>query len=195
MKLFPHQQEALNVTEGQNRVAVKGFEGLYEVDTQGNVFSVDRIIHDVKCDRLFRGKMLKPTEHNGKQPYFYVSLCKNGKSTKQMVHRLVAEAFIPNPLNLPQVNHKDGNVHNNAVWNLEWATNADNTFHAYENRLKKKNVIWIECGCEGHSLRTWCALLDLDYKKTYTRYKYLHWDINKCFDAEGGVFRVADKVV
>lgn len=111
---------------------VIGFESSYEVSSLGRVKSVMRIIVDRKCVRIFKGKILKPTEHNGKQPYFYVSLSNGGKIRKYLVHRLVAEAFIPNPLCKEQVNHIDGNPQNNSVENLEWCTNSENTQHAYD---------------------------------------------------------------
>jgi hypothetical protein len=60
----------------------------------------------------------------------------NGKSTMKYIHRLVAEAFIPNPHNKPTVNHKDGNKFNNHISNLEWATHTENHLHAYANGLK-----------------------------------------------------------
>ena len=114
---------------------IKGYEGYYEVSNFGQVRSITRIITDSWCVRNFKGKTLKQTEHNGKQPYYYVTLSKNHISRKELVHRLVANAFIDNPLNKPQVNHIDGDVHNNCVNNLEWVTNAENTQHAYDTGL------------------------------------------------------------
>ena len=64
-----------------------------------------------------------------------MKLSKNGKWYYRRVHRLVAEAFIPNPNNLPQVNHIDGDKTNNDVSNLEWTSNKDNTQHGYDNNL------------------------------------------------------------
>lgn len=61
----------------------------------------------------------------------------NGKKYYKRVHRLVANTFIANPNNLPQVNHKDGNKLNNNINNLEWCTNSDNTQHGYDNKLYK----------------------------------------------------------
>ena len=127
-------------------------------------------------------KILNPTRHNGKQPYCYVSLCKNGKSHKFLVHRLVANAFIDNPLNKPQVNHIDGNPLNNTVENLEWVTNAENTQHAYDNNLNKNKPLHITFNGETKCLRKWCRDLNLNYKKTWSRLKKLHWSIEKCFD-------------
>lgn len=76
------------------------------------------------------GRILKPEIRNG---YYSVSLMKNGKRRNYRVHRLVAEAFIPNPDNLPMVNHKDEDKLNNIVSNLEW---CDNTYNSqYPNDL------------------------------------------------------------
>ena len=76
------------------------------------------------------GRILKPEIRRG---YYSVDLMKNGKRYKFRVHRLVAEAFVPNPDNLPQVNHKDEDRLNNIVSNLEW---CDNTYNSqYPNDL------------------------------------------------------------
>lgn len=151
---------------------IKNFEAFYEVSSVGEV-------KNIKSQ-----KILHATKHNGKQPYLYVSLCKNGKVTKKFVHRLVAETFIENPLNKPQVNHKDGNPLNNYVENLEWVTNAENTQHAYDTKLNKLKQLHIEYMGKVKSLRSWCKELGLDYKKTWSRYKILNWSIEKCFSTK-----------
>ncbi len=79
------------------------------------------------------GVILKPQPTN--KQYLRVDLYKNGKCKHFKIHRLVAEAFIPNPNNLPQVNHKDCNKQNNSADNLEWTNNQLNMRHAYDNNL------------------------------------------------------------
>lgn len=69
--------------------------------------------------------------------YILTKLCKDGIARFKRVHRLVAETFIPNPDNKPQVNHIDGNKQNNNIQNLEWATNAENMRHAFATGLMK----------------------------------------------------------
>ena len=119
-----------------------GFEGLYEVSNAGKVRSVDRYINGKNGSHSFiKGIMMKlQTSHKG---YYNVVLHKNGNHFTKAVHRLVAEAFIPNPNNLPQVNHIDTNKKNNNVSNLEWITNEDNMKHAvqhgcYNNTTQKQ---------------------------------------------------------
>ena len=68
--------------------------------------------------------------------YRRVVLMKNGKQINALVHRLIAQTFIPNPENKPEVNHKDGNKENNSVFNLEWCTHKENVHHAIETGLK-----------------------------------------------------------
>jgi hypothetical protein len=101
------------------------------------------------------GKILKP-QKDGKG-YLRVSLSKNNVQVTIKVHRAVAMAFIPNPDNLPQVNHKDTNKENNTVSNLEWISNYDNMQHAIKNGLtnhvdnsgrKKRPVIRISSNGE-----------------------------------------------
>lgn len=118
---------------------VFGYEGYYEVSSTGFVRSIDRIIYDKngKQKRLL-GKGMRLTKSKGRNNdgYYVVNLRKNGTSKVVPVHILVAAAFIPNPLNLPTVNHKDGDKSNNNVWNLEWASWAENNIHALKNRLR-----------------------------------------------------------
>ena len=86
--------------------------------------------------KTYRTKLLKyGKDHCG---YFRTALALNGKKITVKVHRIVAEAYIPNPENKPQVNHIDGNKSNNNVNNLEWSTAKENTIKAYEIGLKKK---------------------------------------------------------
>ena len=78
------------------------------------------------------GKCKQPTDNHTGNGYLYVDLYKNGKRSRKYIHRLVAEAYIPNPLNLPYVNHIDGNPKNNNYKNLEWCTARQNVEHANE---------------------------------------------------------------
>lgn len=72
--------------------------------------------------------------------YEFVGLGRSDNRKYEMVHRLVAKTFIPNPRNLPDINHKDANKRNNVVENLEWTTPKDNTRHAYELGILKKGI-------------------------------------------------------
>ena len=99
---------------------VLGYEGAYEVSNLGNVRSVDRYVLGQRgCKRLIRGVPLEKHK-NSTNNYLLVNLSCGRGPKKHLVHRLVALAFIPNPNNLPQINHKDENPHNNSVENLEW---------------------------------------------------------------------------
>lgn len=100
---------------------IKDYDGLYEVSNLGRVRSVERIetLSDGR-KHLHKGKILKPAKGTG--GYLICKLYKNSKHKTITVHRLVAKAFIPNPDNLPQVNHRDENKRNNCVSNLEWCS-------------------------------------------------------------------------
>ena len=102
------------------------YEGLYQVSSMGNIKSFSK---------KKNGKNLIPQKN--KKGYYQILLYKNKKPYTKKIHRIVAKAFIPNPDNLPQVNHIDGNKINNCMNNLEWCTNSENQIHAYKNGLEK----------------------------------------------------------
>ena len=116
---------------------IPGHEGYYMVSTHGKVKSVDRYVRHSKGGQSFiEGKILKQgTNSNG---YKVVTLAKNSKNKTYSVHRLVALAFIPNPNNLPCVNHKDENKTNNTVYNLEWCTYEYNLNYGTHNERASK---------------------------------------------------------
>ncbi len=113
---------------------IKGYEGKYTINTNGDVYSISR--ENAKGE--FRiGKHLSPdTSSHG---YARVRLFKGNTPSRVSVHRLVAEAFIPNPEGLPQVNHIDGNKLNNHIDNLEWCSASHNIRHSYDVLGKKKD--------------------------------------------------------
>jgi len=118
---------------------IEGFSGLYSITESGEVWSHPKKIFVGKNGgvRLQPMKKLKPScaKKNGR--HLRVYLARDGRKYPRQVHRLVAEAFLPNPRNLPQVNHIDGNPENNNVSNLEWCDQKKNSKHAYDLGLAK----------------------------------------------------------
>lgn len=104
---------------------IKGYEGLYQVSNYGNVKSLNYL-------RTGKERILKQGTRKG--GYKRVALCNNGEMKFYLVHRLVAEVFLENPRNLPQVNHKDENSSNNHVSNLEWCTPKENSNYGTRNK-------------------------------------------------------------
>jgi hypothetical protein len=111
---------------------IKGFED-YSVTTDGQVFS------------HFTNKFIKPFLRENTYKYLYVNLYNNGKKSKHSIHRLVANAYIPNINNKPQVNHINGKKFDNRCHNLEWATASENGLHAYRNGLSKVSDYHKKC--------------------------------------------------
>jgi hypothetical protein len=115
---------------------VEGYEGLYKISNIGRVRSVERYVKSSiqsSGERLKKAKILKPW-NNGKG-YLVVTFKKDGERKNKYIHRLVAEAFIPNPENKCDVNHIDGDKSNNKLYNLEWNTRQENAKHAWDNGL------------------------------------------------------------
>lgn len=115
---------------------ISGYTGVYQVSNLGRVRSLDRY---EKCGTFIRkrkGKVLHQSVNRG--GYLQLSLLKDGISHTKEVHRLVAQAFLPNTDNLPEVNHIDCDKTNNSVDNLEWVTREENTAHALFHGLKPK---------------------------------------------------------
>ena len=100
--------------------AIKGYEGIYEVSNLGRVRSLDRHRKAAYGKTSFVRGIEVRIRKNSNNDYLVVGLSKEGKHVHVLVHRLVAEAFVPNPNNLPQVNHKDEDKSNNRADNLEW---------------------------------------------------------------------------
>lgn len=108
--------------------SIKGYEGHYDISSNGRVRSFKHGVNILVIN-------WKP---NG---YGFISLSLNGNLKYYHIHRLVAHAFIPNPENKPQVNHKDCNKSNNNLSNLEWMTGKENCLHALQNIVYKRNPI------------------------------------------------------
>ena len=124
------------------RKPVRGYENRYVVDQFGRVFGIDRATTVFDNGRIYEkhitGKQMKQSIHT--KGYKTVTLTKDGKSKTVFVHRIVAEAFIVNPDNLPMVNHKDEDKTNNFAENLEWCTNEYNLSYGTARRRQAKKL-------------------------------------------------------
>ena len=99
---------------------IKGYEGIYQVSNTGKIKSLKRTYKNRICKEKIKTPVITP------KGYYRVGLCKEGKTKFYYIHRLVAQTFLPNENNLPQVNHKDENKLNNCINNLEWCDNEYN---------------------------------------------------------------------
>ena len=106
---------------------IKNYKG-YFVDEEGNVYS----------NKSGEIKKMHPYK-SATAPYLNIDLFQNGRKHKKQIHRLVGEAFIPNPENKPEIHHKDNNPENNNVSNLQWVTRKENLKYSYETASPVRN--------------------------------------------------------
>lgn len=116
---------------------VKNYEGKYQVSNLGRVKS---LLEKYRGGQYY-GMILK--SHVNKKGYVYQQLRKDNKTFTHLLHRLVAEVFIPNPENKPNINHIDANTSNNNINNLEWCTQKENIQHCIKLERRNKNFHWM----------------------------------------------------
>lgn len=156
---------------------VHGYEGLYEISNTGIVRSVERKVETSKGIRIYKSKILNPGIQ--KSGYLYVTLSKEGKSRTFRVHRLVAEAFIPNPNNLSDVDHIDENKNNNSVENLRWLSHKENSSRSNTGKTKdnslgknpKAKKVYDNKGNEYSCLKELSNLLNINYSTLKSRFR------------------------
>lgn len=166
---------------------IPNYEGLYQINNFG----------DIKSLYNYRGKgnVLKPRLKKG---YYQIGLRKNATRQWYAIHRLVAETFIPNPKNLPQVNHKDENKLNNCVENLEWCTVAYNNCYGTRlektsntNKLKKEVT---QYDLDGNKLNTFKSIKSAS-KETKTDFSSISKCINNKRRTANGYIWTCESVV
>ena len=124
------------------------YEGFYKISNTGNVRSIERYVSNGETSKRFiKSRILKT--HIGSNEYLQIKLYKYGTVKTHLVHKLVADVFIPNPECKPEVNHINGIKTDNITKNLEWLTHKENMEHAVKTELitnnhLKKQVICIE---------------------------------------------------
>lgn len=162
---------------------IKEYEGLYQVSNFGRVKSL----------KFGKEKVMSPVLHT--RGYFNIELSNKGLRKVKKIHRLVAEAFIPNPKNLPQVNHKDENKANNHVENLEWCTNGENA--RYGTRIKriaennKKKIQQFDL--DGNFIREWRSAVDIENETGLGRTNIRACCRGKIRKAYGFIWRYTDE--
>lgn len=154
---------------------VVGYETLYQVSNLGRVKSLDMKLpykrHSKTTFRIRKGKILTPaTMKNG---YLRVEMSRNGIHKLNLVHRLVAQAFIPNINNYREINHINCNKSDNRIENLEWVSSSQNKIHAIENKLYKieKQILQIK---NGIVIKEWKSAMQV-----YKELGYLPQNIGK----------------
>ena len=140
---------------------ISGYEGYYQVSNLGRVKSLNRL---TSHGHNRKGKLLSKIRHN--DGYLHVDLCKNGSVNRISIHRLVAKAFIPNPDNLPEVNHIDEIKHHNMYLNLEWMTSRQNTNYSKNKKAKSKypGISWYK---RDNKWRAECQMNGIKYHLGY----------------------------
>ena len=170
------------MTEEEIWCPIKGYEGLYEVSDQGRVkslkFGKERIMKNIR----------------NKDGYLSVGLRKNREQKWYLVHRLVAQTFIPNPDNLPEVNHKDEDKINNKVSNLEWCDRKYNQNYGtgIQRMAEKKSKSVLQYTKSGEFVKEWKSGMDVQRNINYSRSDISLCCNGKLKSANGFVWKFKD---
>jgi hypothetical protein len=158
---------------------VVGYENSYKVSDAGDVIGLDRFVQNGNRIIHRKGKVMNKTIHHKGYEKVSLSMVENGKTKQRafFVHRLVATAFILNPENKEQVNHKDGDKLNNCLENLEWVTNFENMEHAKRNHLNLK------AKGESHGMSKLTTIIVSDIKNRLAKNE-LNKDIAKIYGVD-----------
>lgn len=161
---------------------IEGYEGLYQVSSEGRVKSLKRKMR--KNERI-----LKPT-YDGRGR-LYVDLCAGGKRKRHKVHRLVCQAFHENPDNKPEVNHINENASDNRACNLEWCTRIENVNHRTrtERAAKAQSKPVAQYAQDGELIKIWPSVRETE-RQTGFRHGYISLAANgKCKQAYGFIWK------
>lgn len=156
-------------------VDIEGYEHFYQVSNLGNVKSIDRNVLSSGIIRRRKGRVLQIWKNHG--GYNMVTLSKEGKHNGKAIAIMVAKKFVPNPLNLPEVNHKDGDKDNNAASNLEWNTRLQNQQHAVYTLGKH------HAGENHYKAKLTCDQV-LEMRRLFSTGKYSKTEIGKMFGVQ-----------
>jgi len=160
---------------------IEGYEGLYQVSSEGRVKSLKR-------KRRKNERILKPSSDRG---YLYVDLCAGGKRKRHKVHRLVCKAFHENPENKPEVNHINEKASDNRACNLEWCTRKENCNHGTrtERSAKTQSKPVGQYTRDGELIKIWPSVRGTE-RKTGFSHCYISQAANgKCKQAYGFIWK------
>ena len=144
---------------------IPGYEGYYEIDRNGNVRSIKRVIKTKKGTLSINSRSITPRSNN--YGYLEIRLSKAGFTKTKFVHRLLAMTYIKNTDNKPEVNHINGVKLDNRLDNLEWVTKSENMKHAFKNGLikpKGKKIVDSSTGAEFTSIRKAAKIRGIKYQ-------------------------------
>lgn len=168
--------------------SIEGYESVYMVSNCGRVKSLDRWVNNKgNSKRFIKGKILKTVGNND---YQHVLLCKNGKWKWFYVHRLVAQAFIPNPDNLTEVNHINEIKQDNRVVNLEWCDRVYNINYGngIQRRAKKQSKTVYQYSLDGQLIKEYPSVHEVERQLGYAQTYIRRCCLDKCKQAYGYIW-------
>lgn len=165
----------------------------YQVSNYGRIKRLDVID---SLGHLRKEHILKPVKNT--KGYIHVDLCKNGKAKHHLVHRLVAEAFIPNPDNLTEINHRDECKTNNFYGNLEWCDRKYNNNYGSINQRRSEKMtngelskIVYQYSLDGELIRKWHSCKEIERQLEFNQGYINRCCLGKCKTAYGFIWKYA----